>query len=403
MRVFMRFLKFVFILLILGGLAFSVYYFYFLPEEILEEEFYEVEVPGKRDLKQVISATGNLKLKDLVKVGSLVKGKILVVHVKENETVQEGQLLVEIDTGLGDTELRVAKGTYDKALADLEYHEEGYKRKQQLYYEQFISDSDLQLAKRDYQSALAEVVTSKASYEQQLLNFENNKVFSPTSGMVVHVDVSKGEKVSSDIEGGELLSLAPDIEKIEAKLEINEKDIGQIQTGQKVKMVVDTYPNRVFESTIHTISLTSKTKGDSESYYLAKAYIDNAHLLLRSGMSVNATIDVSSADSALTVSSRAFLIKQDQLEPIAEIMNLPLNPINKKDKLALQNTNEDKNIQFVWAACEDCFQEIPIEVGITDQLHYEIKSGLSGDERLVVEVMEDDKMQAIYEECFRKL
>ncbi len=400
----MRFLKFIFVIMLISTIiAFPIYYFYFKPATIPLEQLYEVETPTKKEIKQMISATGSLKLKDQVKIGSVVTGRVKAIYVEENDPVREGQLLVEIDTGLGDTEVREAQGAYEKVLAEMEYQENNYQRKKQLFEEKFLSHMDLQEAKRSYLTTLADIKSLKASYEKKMIAFENNKVYAPASGIVIHINVAKGEKVTSDLDGGTLLSLAPDIKQIEAELEISEKDIGQIQKGQKVQMVVDTYPNKVFNSLIHTISFTAKTDDDKECTYQAKAYIDNPQLLLRPGMSVNAKIDVAEVDSALTLTSRAFLIKQEHLQPIAELLNYKIQPMEASDKQALVKLHQDENIQFIWKDCKDCFKEIPVEIGITDQISFEIKSGLKGDEQVLVDVMEQDEMQKIYEKFYRKL
>lgn len=401
----MRFLKLVFtILLILSVIVFPVYYFFFLPPKKPVDQLYETEVPIKKEIKQMISAIGTLKLKDQIKIGSIVTGRVRAIHVEENDSVREGQLLIEIDSGLGDTEVREAQGAYEKALAELEYQEAAFKRKQQLFEEHFLSDADLQEVQRDYRKTLADVKILKATYEKELIAFENHKIYAPTSGVVIHMDVAKGEKVSSSLEGGDLLLLAPDVKQIEAELEISEKDIGQIQKGQKVQMIVDTYPNRVFDSTVHHISFTAKEEdSDGECVYQAKAYIDNPQLLLRPGMSVNATIDVAAVDSALTVTSRVFIIKQEHLQSISELLNFSVKPMDKDEKQTLIKLHADNNMKFIWAVCKDCFQEIPIEIGITDHISFEIKSGLKGDEKLIVDVMEDDEMQKIYDKFYRKL
>jgi len=387
----------------LGIGAFLLYYFYFTSSIIPLDELYEVESPSKKEIKQIISATGSLTLKDQVKVGSVVTGRVKGIYVEENDTVREGQLMIEIDTGLDDTEVREAEGLYEKALAELEYHEADYHRKRKLFNEKFLSEADLEEATYRYRSSLGHVKALKGSYDKKLIAFENHNIYAPTAGIVIHIDVAKGEKVSSDVEGGLLLSLAPDIKKIEAELEVSEKDIGQIQKGQTVNMVVDTYPHRVFESTIHNISFTPKIYHDKECIYLAKAYIDNPHLLLRPGMSVNATLEVAAVDSALSLSSRAFLIKQEHLQPIAELLNYQLLPLAKSEKQALLKMHQDENRQFIWVVSNDSFREIPVEIGVTDNLSFEIKSGLKGDEKLVVDVMEEDEMQKIYEKFYRKL
>ena len=397
----MRFIKLTFIIfLVISLVSLPIYYFFFLSATHPIHQLYNVEIPSKKDIKQIISATGMLKLKDQVKIGSVVTGRVKAIYVEENDPVTEGQLLVEIDTGLGDTEVREAQGAYEKALAELEYQETNYQRQRQLFEEQFISDASLQEAKRSYRTTLADIKTLGATYEKKIIAYQNSKVYAPSSGIIIRIDVAKGEKVSSDSDGGTLLSLAPDVKNIEAELDINEKDIGQIRKGQKVQMVVDTYPNKVFESTIQSISFTAKEEKEKACTYRAKAYIENPHLLLRPGMSVNATIDVAAADSSLALSSRTFIIKHEHLQSIAESLNYSIKPIEGKQSLLI--AHPDQQLQFVWAVRENAFQEIPVEIGITDNIYFQIKSGLRGDEQLVVEVMEDDKMQKIYEKIYRK-
>lgn len=400
----MRFFKFTFLLLIIMSvIAMPIYYFFFLPSTQPVDQLYELETPSHTNIKQIISANGKLKLKDQVKVGSLVTGRIKAIHVEENETVEEGQLLAEIDTGFADTEVREALGAYERALAELEFQEATLKRKKGLFEEWFLSDVDLQEAKRNYLTALADVKTLQATYERKLIEFENNRIYAPSSGVVIHIDMAKGEKVSADSDGETLLSLVPDIQNIEAELEISEKDIGQIKKGQEIQMIVDTYPNRTFKSTIHNVSFTANTDDDKECVYQATAYIDNQNFLLRPGMSVNATIDVASVESALTITTRAFLIKEEHLQAVSNQLNLSIQPLDPKEKQLLLEANEYDNIQFVWLMCEDCFKESAVKIGITDDISFEIKSGLNGDEKLVVDVMEDDEMQKIYDKFYRKL
>jgi HlyD family secretion protein len=399
----MRFFKLSLItLLISSAIALPIYYFFFLTTSAPLDKLYDVESPAEKDIKQIISATGALKLKDQVKVGSVVTGRVKAIFVSENDVVEEGQLLIEIDTGLGDTEVREAQGAYEKALAELEYQETNYQRQIKLFEGQLISDATLQEAKRSYRTTVADVKALGASYDKNVIIYQNNKVYAPASGIIIHINVAKGEKVSSDLEGGTLLSLAPDVKLIEAELDISEKDIGQIQKDQKVLMVVDTYPNKVFESKIQNISFTSKEDEEKECTYQAKAYLDNPNLFLRPGMSVNATIHVSSVDASLALTSRPFIIKQDHLQSIAKLLNYKVQSLKEDDKEKLSKEQPDKHIQFVWVVCENCFQEVPVEIGVTDNIYFQIKSGLKGDEKIVADVLEDDEMQKIYEKFYRK-
>ena len=260
----------------------------------------------------------------------------------------------------------------------------------------------MQEALRSYKTAQADVKALKATYEKKLIAFRDNKIYSPASGIIIHVEAAKGEKVTSDLEGGTLLSLAPDVKHIEAELEIHEKDIGQIKKGQTVQMVVDTYPHKVFESSIQSISFIPITGLENECLYQAKAYIDNPHLLLRPGMTVSATIDVAKADSALALTSRAFLIKEEHLRPVASLLNYDLKPLDPEEKAKIALQQEEKPTQFIWKECGNCFCEIPVETGLNDQIYFEIKSGLEGGEKCVVDVIEEDQMKKFYEKLYRK-
>src|SRR6476469_9232127 len=104
------------------------------------KESHSIERPIKN---QEISASGSLKFKGQIKIGSVQAGKIKAIHVQENDAVEEGQLLVEIDTGLEDTEVREAEGAYERSLAELDYQEANYRRQKQLFAEKFLSDSTL--------------------------------------------------------------------------------------------------------------------------------------------------------------------------------------------------------------------------------------------------------------------
>ena len=403
----MRYFKYAFIfLLVLFAITVSIYYVYFhnpFAPSTVSTELYELETPEIKGIKQTISTTGKLKLKDQVDIGSVVEGRIKKIYITENEHVKEGQLLVEIETGVGDTEVREAEGAYERAIAELEFHETTFRRKKQLFGEHFLSDADLEEAKMDYLTAVADVKALKASYDKKVIAFENNKVYAPTSGVIIQIDVKKGEKVSSDLKGGELLSIVPNIQHIEAELEIDEKDIGQIKEGQNIQMVVETYPNRIFKSTIHHISYTAKCDEEKRCAYLAKAYLDNPNLLLRPGMSVHATIDVASNPSALTLTSRAFHINRDHLLLVSELSHIPIQSIDEKEKEVLLESNQENHLQFIWILSHGTFKEIPIQIGITDHISFEILSGLTDQDQVVVDIMENDEMKKIYDQIFRKL
>ena len=107
----MGFFKYLFFFVLAAAISGLTFYLYFYQSATPPEQLFSVETPVRKEIKQEIDASGSLKLKGQVKIGSVVPGRVQAIHVEENDVVAEGQLLVEIDTGLEDTEVREAQGS----------------------------------------------------------------------------------------------------------------------------------------------------------------------------------------------------------------------------------------------------------------------------------------------------
>ena len=60
------------------------------------EKVYTEDVQ-KRDLQEIVSASGKIYPKTEIKISSDVSGQIVALYVKEGDTVKAGQLLAKID------------------------------------------------------------------------------------------------------------------------------------------------------------------------------------------------------------------------------------------------------------------------------------------------------------------
>lgn len=397
----MKSLRFAFIILLILSLV--VLGRHFWPEAASEVEIYGVEQPLRRSIQQTIAATGTLQIKDQVKLGSLIPGTLKELYVEENQYVREGQLLAEINTGVGDAEVREAEGQYEKALVALEFQQEEYARQRNLFEEKIISEMKFQEASRIYRQATIDVKIAKAQLDKKIQEYQHRHIIAPSSGIVTGIGVVKGEHISTDLFTTILFYIAPDPTKMEAILVIDERDLGHIKKGQKVQIVVDAFPNKTFTSTIHKVPFTPKEKErENVRIYYAKAEIDNSHLTLCPGMSVTATIDVESVESALSLSSRPFLIKKENLAKAAKLHNKSINPCAIEEKKRLMESHPDKNLQFIWKVNKDCFTEVAVELGTHNNIYYEVLSDLNEEDQFVVEVLEEEEMDRFYEKVSKK-
>ena len=397
----MKIAKLITVFTVLIILLYSGYFIYqkFFTE--LPKFPYKLEAPKKRNIYQAIRATGTLQIKDNIKIGSLVGGTIKNIYVKENSVVKKGQLLAEIDDGKEDTGVRKAAGILERVKAKLEYETQHYKRQKQLYESKQISKDFFEQITRDYEQAQADVKTFEAELEQTTIEFNNKKIISPSEGIIVSVGITIGMRITTDLDATVLFIIAKDVTQMEALLDIDESDIGQIKKGQKIKFTVGTYLDKVFKGEIADVSYSPKLKNNVLSYK-ASVIVNDLENLLRPGMTINAKISVAKRQDCLSISSQAFQINKKILKKIAGKLNYGFIPTNEKRKKSVQkSSNNLYPIKYVWILENNNFAEQPIKISITDDNYFEIKAGIDENDKVVVDINEDNEMESLYKKMFK--
>ncbi|MBD3231246.1 efflux RND transporter periplasmic adaptor subunit [Candidatus Dependentiae bacterium] len=386
------------ILIITSYLSYLIYKKFFT---VLPELPYKIEIPQKRDIYQTIHASGILQIKDHIKIGSLVAGTIRKIYVHENSIVKKGELLAEIDDGKEDTDVKKAEGDLENTQAQLKYQKNYYNRQKQLYESKQISKDFYQQVTRDYEQAKAIVKNRKAELEQKQIEFNNKKITSPTNGVIVSIGITEKMKITTDLDATVLFIIARDITKMEAILDIDESDIGQIQKGQIVKFTVATYLDKIFKGKIADVSYSPQLKNNVLSYK-ALVNVNDINNMLRPGMTINAKINVAKCINCLAISSHAFQINSKILEKIAHNLKFGFVPIDIKRKRSLQKGNiGNYPIKYVWAVENKNFVEKPIKINITDDNYFEIKAGIDQNDKIIVDIDEENEMETLYKKIFK--
>ena len=391
-------ITFFFFLAIFGYISYFIYHKFFVPPQ---KKLYKTEYPKKRNIYQIIHATGTLEIKDHIKIGSLVGGTIKDIYVEENEYVKKGQLLTEIDNGKSDTDVKEKEGEVEYVQAELDYERNYYNRQKQLFESGQISTDFFEKVTSDYKKLEANLKSKKAELEKAKIEFNNTKILAPVEGIIVNIGITKGMRITTDLDATVLFVIAKDITKMEAVLDIDESDIGQIQKGQKVTFTVGTYLDKYFKGTIIDVSYSPQYKNNILSYK-AFVHISDPENFLRPGMTINAKINVAKSISCLAISSLAFQVNSEILKKIAKKINFTFTPIDKKSKKNLtRNNSENYSIKYVWVVENNNFIEKAIKVGITDDSYFEIINGINASNKIIVDIEEYDDMENLYKSIFK--
>jgi HlyD family secretion protein len=237
-------------------------------------------------LRKTVSATGSLSAVDNVDISSKITGRIVQVHVAENDHVTAGQLLVKLDeTSLKQTELQ-RKAQLDDAKLTLD-------RDASLRQQGAISQ-------QTYDTALMNYSVAKAAYDQAVSNTNDTNIYSPIDGYVIGKPTPVGQTISSGISTPQVIMSIANLDKMQIEAMVDESDVGQIKVGQAVEFTVDSFPEETFHGTVRLVS-RSATTTNNVVYY--KVYIDvtNSQGKLFPTMTARANIILHQVDQVLNV------------------------------------------------------------------------------------------------------
>lgn len=289
---------------------------------------YETVEIGAGAMTVTVSATGTLEPLTRVEISSELSGVVRSVAVAENQSVETGQVLAQLDTTRIEAQVEraeagvaVAAARVSEARATLNETERALTRARQLSERGMVADQALENALAAHeraQSAVevaeANLAIARADLRLQQADLANATIYSPIDGIVLERAVNPGQTVAASTSAPILFVIAENLERMELKAAIDEADIGEVRAGQAARFAVDAFPARRFDAEIRDISFASLVS-EGVVTYEARLAVDNEDLLLRPGMTATVDIVTREADDVLLVPAAALRFSPAQIGP----------------------------------------------------------------------------------------
>ena len=316
----------------------------------------------------------------------LVSGKVVFVGPREGEFVKKGQVLARIDPT--DFNLSVkgaaaqvasAQAAMDKALHSarpelleqarigFERAEDEYRRMKMLYDAKSLAPNDFQKyksayehAEQDYEQAKAggqweDKDLAKASYNQAAAHLEvvrkalsDATLCAPMDGYIAKRSIEAGDTASPGRPVFEIVQMDP----IEVNVGVPETDVHMMRIGHKADITVPALPGKSFQGTVRVINVSADPNTRT---YMTRVGVPNPEHSLRVGMVAEATIRGDRTVSMVT---------------------LPGDAVVRDPQGATQ--------VYVYYPDQKRVYAKRVEIGAAVNRNVEIKSGLSGNELIVL-------------------
>lgn len=284
------------------------YYYHRRSAQAEKPPSYNTAVIAKGNIRQVVTATGQLAPLLEVDVGSQISGLVKKLYVDFNSRVAKGQKLAEIDPATYQQRLRQAEANLASTEAANRLQRLNTERARELKEKQLVSQQDYDQAVAQLQQSEAQLLTSKASVENARTDLERCTISSPIDGIVISKQTEEGKTVAASLNAPVLFTIANDLAKMQITAAVAESDIGSVREGQAVTFTVDAFPNRSFEGRVSQVRNAAKTVSNVVTYDTI-IDVDNRELRLRPGMTTNVSIIVASRENTLRLPNAALRVR----------------------------------------------------------------------------------------------
>src|SRR5438034_210733 len=279
--------------------------------------------PIRKDLDVKLAYTADVLPNQQVAIFSKVSGYIKRLGADLGDFVSEGQLLVEVEAPELAAGVEQARAAVATAAANLK-----------------VAESNLESA--------------KANAVNQEANLDNARIVAPFAGYISARNLYPGAAVNSQQAGTSTQAVGilvlQDIATVKVQLEVQERHITLVRLGSVARVLVDAYPERMFEARatriVHALDPRTRTLG-------VEMMITNPDALLKPGMYARVELVIAHHPGAILVQGEAITNEGDT--PVVFVVN---------DGVVGKRT---------------------IATGVGEGTLVEVTKGLGGDELVIVE------------------
>jgi len=182
-------------------------------------------------------------------ISARVSGNVKTVAVTDNQQVNPGDLLVQLDPADYRSRSEASRANLELQRATLRFAESERKRAKALYDENVNSADRFDQAVSTHEIALAQVKLAEEQLRQAELNLGYTRIIAPASGYVTRKSVQTGNQIKD----GQPLMAVVDLDNLYVVANYKETEMERIRPGQPVRITVDAYPGKDFTGKVNSI------------------------------------------------------------------------------------------------------------------------------------------------------
>jgi len=360
-----------------------------------QDIFVDTELVELRDIIQRVNASGKIQPEEAVQITSTITGWITEITVMEGDTVEPGQHLISIDE-------KQIRPRYNNALSQVKSSEANLRkvrsqmdRTKSLFSQNLISKQEIEQVEASFQIAQSQSEQANANLLSAEDELSKTRLTAPKYGIVTSITKEEGEMAVGGMFNPGVLMTVADLSRMEVEVDVNENDVVNIDIGDTSEIEIDAYPDTLFYGIVSEIAHTAQSANmglqQQVTNFKVKVRMLSVPDKIRPGMSSTVNIITETIKDAVSIPIQSLTSRPENYEQKID---------NKGNKWSEKNDEDDqsfkkiKSIDVVFVL-EDEFNSTtapsgkkyavvrPLEVGISSENHYFVRSGIKLGEMIV--------------------
>ena len=312
--------------------------------------------PEIRNVEKTVSNTraGTIDACRRSKMSPAAAGQISVLHVKEGDSVKEGDILLELWNKETKARVTASERSSEQACIVSAKAERDASRANELYEKGLTSEEAKESAVANAESTMAACNAAVAQVEVTRASLERTMLIAPFDGIVAEIEGKLGEYVTPSPVG---VATKPTLDLIDntclyIKAPIDEIDAPDVRSGMKANITMDAFGEEEFLATVSRVAPYVLDLERQARTVEIEATFDNPQKYLLPGYSADVTVIIATSE---------------------ETLGLPTQAVMRGDKVYVIG---DDNV----------IEKRQLETGLSNWEFTEVLSGLELDDRIVLSV-----------------
>ena len=370
----------------------------------------------KRDLVQVVTASGEVRPKRYVNVGANVSGRLVEINVLEGDRVKKGQILAKVESERYEAVQRQSEAGVAAARADLQRTEAdvaaaklAFDRAKRMQQDKLIADSAYDQAEAEWKMKTAAVESARKRVAQLQAQLESTRddltkttVISPMDGVVTNLPKEAGEMVIGAMSfSPTVIMTVADLSVMECEVMVDETDFRNLKLGQEAKIKVDALEGLEMKGDVTEIGASALVRGSGSQSaaqttmgantgnqpkdFKVTITIKDPPANLRPGLNATADITTAKREKVLAVPVQAVVVREVNKEGKVVDPDTGTGGTPERQGNTVTQVSREKGVEKdgVFVVQGDKAVFTPVKTGIMGETDIEITEGVADGQEIV--------------------